>query len=73
MKAMVLPRAEQRQRNEQRQMASLGLACHLDSLVHDILGGDASLLSEFQQMVQFAPPEMRERLIARLEAKNESV
>lgn len=56
---------------KQRQVAclmlSVGLECHLRNLVKIILEGDASQVSEFQQMIQYAPQATRERISNLLE------
>lgn len=59
---------EQRQRHTHRLMVSVGLECHLINLQNEILAGDVGKLSEFQQMVQYAPTLMRERLLRKQNA-----
>lgn len=61
--------AEQRQGQAHRQLLALGLEAHLRLLVFDILAGDKSKLTEFQQAVQYAPPEMKLRLMDLINAE----
>ena len=60
--------AEARARETRSLMVSVGLHCHLRNLVNAIRAGDTSLLTEFQQSVQYAPPIMREELLVYLES-----
>lgn len=59
---------EQRKRHTHRLMVSVGLECHLINLQNEILAGNVSKVQEFQQMVQYAPPLMREKLLRKLDA-----
>ena len=63
----IMTRSEQRQQSTNRKMMAVGLYCHLRNLLRNILAGDATLLPEFQQMVQHAPAGTREALLQRLE------
>lgn len=62
----VLTRAEQRTRATNRSILSIQLWAHLNNLVDEILAGDASRLSEFQQFIQYAPDNLRMELLNRL-------
>lgn len=64
---MILTREEQRIKQSHNQMLSIQLDCHLHNLISDILKGDANKLPEFQQFIQYAPPEMKLRMIENLE------
>lgn len=59
----ILSRDEQRARNMAGCMLSFQLGLHLRNLADEIMRGDATLLPEFQQMIQFAPPQMRASMI----------
>jgi hypothetical protein len=58
---------EQRKQHDHKLMASVGLECHLMNLHREIIAGDSTKLPEFQQMVQYAPQEMKSRLLERLQ------
>lgn len=58
---------EQRDLKAHRQMVTIGLECELQLLIADILKGETNKLADFQQMVQFAPSEMKLRLLDKLE------
>jgi hypothetical protein len=47
-------------------MVGVGLVAHLHNLVEDILKGDASKLSDFQQYIQFAPNNVKQRLLQKI-------
>jgi hypothetical protein len=59
---MIETRQQQRDRLQRGQIASVNLELMLRSLVREILAGEVSKLAEFQQIVQFAPREMRDRI-----------
>jgi hypothetical protein len=65
-----LSRKEQRDRHEARSMLSLGLEAHLRNLINDAHNGEQGALVDFQQSIQYAPQEMRDRIITFL-AKEE--
>lgn len=54
---------DQRRKAATRLMVSVGLESQLGILAKDILNGAAHLLAEFQQLVQYAPPKMKEKLL----------
>jgi hypothetical protein len=71
MKAKVKSRKEQRREQDQQLMVALGLEAHLRNLADDILSGSGKTdartsenFAEFQQFVQYASPEMKDRLLA---------
>lgn len=57
-----LTRDEQRRRSTNDAMIAVGLECHLRNLVREIHSGEFHKLQEFQQFVQYAPPEMKENI-----------
>lgn len=63
-------RDQQRRRHVHKLMLSIQLHSHLNNLMREILAGDASQLPEFQQYIQYAPPEMRDSLLRSLHATN---
>ena len=67
----MLTRDEQRTRHQLRSQLAVGLWCHLHNLMEDVLAGDVKKAQEFQQFIQYAPQEMREEILEKLEAKNE--
>ena len=71
MSKYVNKKEQARRKETTRLMVGLGLSAHLNNLMDAILKGDASKLSEFQQVVQYAPAKMREQLLDRLEARNQ--
>ena len=64
-----LSRGEQRGRTSARLMVSIGLEAHLRNLATDALAGDQDAVREFQEFVQYAPPEMKARVLEFLEGK----
>lgn len=56
-----------RRRATAKLMVGVGLVAHLDNLLREILAGDASKLPEFQEFVQYAAPDVRCRLLEKLE------
>jgi hypothetical protein len=58
-----LTRDEQRRREARNVMLSARLELHLRDLVCRALGGDREAAAAFQQMSQFAPPEMKARML----------
>jgi hypothetical protein len=47
----------------------MGLWLRLDQLADSILGSDASGLTEFQQLIRYAPDEMRLKLLEKVDAR----
>lgn len=70
---MLLSREEQRAREAHRAMLPIQLWCHLQNLIREIKAGDASKLIEFQQFAQYAPAEMRMKLLEQLEIEDACV
>jgi hypothetical protein len=64
---------EQRRRKSTRMMVSTGLEAHLRNLATTGLGDDptaaVTAAREFQECVQYAPLEMKSRLLAFLEER----
>ena len=58
----ILSRAEQWAQREVSARLSARLELQLMSLVRSILDGDVGKLVTFQQLIQLAPPEMKERI-----------
>jgi len=56
-------REQQRQEDLAGKMAFVGLEAHLRNMVRGALEGDRESLDEFQQACQYAPPEMKARLV----------
>jgi hypothetical protein len=52
-------------------MVSIGLECHLMNLHRDITNGDTTKIVDFQQMIQYAPEEMKERIAKRINLQEE--
>jgi hypothetical protein len=59
----ILTVQQQRDRNTRRLMINIGLEAHLQLLIQEILAGDTSKLMQFQQDVQYAPIELKTRLL----------
>jgi|HubBroStandDraft_2_1064218.scaffolds.fasta_scaffold15098_3 hypothetical protein len=59
--------AEQREHETRMMMLAIGLECHLRNLMAEILAGDVSKISEFQEFIQFAPPSLNAKLNELLE------
>lgn len=66
-KKKIFTRPEQRARNVTNLMVSLGVESQLRLLMDEILEGDIERLGEFAQLIQYAPPEMKARLLDRLD------
>jgi hypothetical protein len=63
-------RAQQRAEVEAKLMSAVNLQAHLTNLIHAIIVGKRTdLLAEFQQFVQYAPPEMKDTLWQTLQVK----
>ena len=62
----ILTREEQRKLMSQQFMLALGLECKLRLLMTAILAGDRTAFVEFQQLIQYAPPELKDRLLDHL-------
>jgi len=62
----ILTREEQRKLMSQQFMLALGLECKLRLLMTAILAGDRTAFVEFQQLIQHAPPELKDRLLDHL-------
>ncbi len=62
-------RDEQRRKLAAKQVLFVQLSCHLDNLAREILAGDVSKLADFQHAVQYAPPEMKSRLLEKIDAR----
>ena len=58
----ILSRSEQWAQREVSARMSARLELQLMSLVRSILDGDVGKLVTFQQLIQLAPPEMKERI-----------
>jgi hypothetical protein len=58
----ILSRTEQWAQREVSARLSARLELRLMSLVRSILDGDVGKLVTFQQLIQLAPPEMKERV-----------
>ena len=58
----ILSRAEQWAQREVSARLSARLELQLMSLVRSIMDGDVGKLVTFQQLIQLAPPEMKERI-----------
>lgn len=69
MKSNLLTRDEQRRAAARLTMASATLELQLRSLVRRILSGEHDLLVDFQEQIQYAPPEMKLRIQEMLEVK----
>lgn len=70
MQPKILSRPEQRAKAEHNAMVAMGLEAHLINLTRQILSGELSQLGEFQQMIQYASPEMRARIDSRIANDN---
>jgi len=56
-------REQQRQDDLAGKMASIGLEAHLRNTATDALTGSREAMAEFQQAVQYAPAEMKSRMV----------
>lgn len=63
----VRSRSEQRQSSDRSVMLSANLEAHLINLLKEIESGATSKLVEFQQFIQYAPQEMRLRMLDRVD------
>lgn len=59
----LLSRDEQRIKARHKLMLSVGLCAHLQNLIREIKAGNINKLTEFQQFVQYAPTEMKSKLL----------
>lgn len=62
-----LTRDEQRAIASRNAMVSVGLEAALRLAIRAALGGDPKAAADVQQLIQYAPPETRERMGAFLE------
>ena len=62
----ILTREEQRKLMSQQFMLALGLECKLRLLMTSIMAGDKVAFAEFQELIQHAPPELKDRLLDHL-------
>ena len=62
----ILTREEQRKLMSQQFMLALGLECKLRLLMTSIMAGDRAAFVEFQQLIQYATPELKDRLLDHL-------
>jgi hypothetical protein len=61
-------RGQQRTEAEQRLMNSVQLHAHLSNLIREIIvEKKTDKLIEFQQFIQYAPPEMRQEMLRKIE------
>lgn len=59
-------RTQQEEKAGLRKLAAVGLEAKLRLLLDDALIGDVEALTEFQQMVQYAPRELKAKLLGRI-------
>lgn len=59
----VLSKDEQRARADRLLRAEVGLNSHLRNLIREISAGRMEMLTEFQQMVQYAPPALKVEML----------
>jgi hypothetical protein len=57
-----LSQPEQRRQHSANVMTAVQLEAHLLNLKREILAGDFTKVVEFQQFIQYAPTEMKQRL-----------
>jgi hypothetical protein len=63
---VILTAQQQRDQNTSRLVIAIGLEAHLKILIQEILSGDKTKLLQFQQDVQYAPKELKLRLLSAL-------
>ncbi len=65
----MMTRQQQRDRDSARMMLSIQLEAHLRNLVSEVKGGNLTKLIEFQQAAQYAPSEMKDRILSLCDAQ----
>ncbi len=58
-----------RQKEQVKNMVSVGLWAELHNLADEIIAGNAAKLADFQQMVQYAPDKMRLEVLDYIEKR----
>ena len=58
-----------RKQESARRLLSFKLGLTLDHMARDIISGDISKLGQFQQLIQYAPEEMKMLLLNKIDNK----
>lgn len=69
MKITILTRSQQRAKTSRQLANAVSLELNLRDLVRKTLNGSLESATEFQQLIQFAPPEMHGRIADYMEAQ----
>ena len=67
MSTTTLTHNQQRSKTEQKVIASINLEMLLRDLIRKVMVGNKEAIMEFQQQIQYAPPEMKDRIASYLQ------